>query len=122
MFIMMIEQTIEIPVSRNVHFNVSLPESAPCGWMDVSIRFKPAAVQTRPSGFDVTPELDPVLEMAIKEAAEKRKAYRADPNQMEEIRALRGSLKNTSIWDGLDGVSYQRKIRDEWDDSPIKTR
>jgi hypothetical protein len=89
--------------------------------MDVSIRFKPAAVQTGTSGLDVTPKRDPALEKAMKEATEKRKAYRADPQQQEEIRALRGSLKNTSAWDGLDGVTYQRKIRDEWETSPVRT-
>jgi hypothetical protein len=97
--VMTIEQTVKIPASRKVRLGVSLPKSAPCG-------------------RDVL--MDPMLEKAIKEAAEKRKAYHANPKQQEEIRALRGSLKNSSIWGGLDGVSYQRKIRDEWENSPVR--
>jgi hypothetical protein len=116
MSIMMIEQTIEIPVSRNVHFNVSLPEDAPCGWMDVSIRFKPTAVQTRTSGFEVTPERDPSTEKMLREA-EKTWAYtRAHPEEVRnDIHALRGCTKGSPAWGGLDGVTYQRKIRGEWE-------
>jgi hypothetical protein len=43
---MTIQQTVKIPVSRKVHFYVSLPEDAPCGWMDVLMDFKSADVQT----------------------------------------------------------------------------
>jgi hypothetical protein len=38
-----------------------------------------------------------------------------DPKQREEMHALRG-LKDSAIYEGLDGVAYQRKTRDEWDD------
>jgi hypothetical protein len=113
---MTIQQTVEIPVSRKVHFYVSLPEDAPCGWMDVLMDFKSADVQTGTSGFDVKRKLDPSTEKMLKEA-EKTWAYtRAHPEEVRnDLRALRGCTKGSPAWGGLDGVIYQRKIRDEWE-------
>jgi hypothetical protein len=47
--------------------------------------------------------------------AEKTWAYtRAHPEEVRnDLRALRGCTKGSPAWGGLDGVSYQRNIRDD---------
>jgi hypothetical protein len=117
---MTIQQTIDVPASRKVHFDVVLPMDVPYGKTDVVLDFKPAARQSGTAGSETKSKLDPVLDAAFKEASEKRKAYCADPRQQEETRALRGRFKDSPIWGGLDGVSYQRKIRDEWEERLVR--
>jgi hypothetical protein len=111
---MTIEQTVEIPASRKVRLDVSLPKSAPCG-RDVLMDFKLADVQTGASGSGAKPKLDPSTEMMLKEA-EKTWAYtRAHPEEVRnDIRASRGCTKGSPAWGGLDGAAYQKKIRGEW--------
>jgi virulence-associated protein VagC len=60
---------------------------------------------------EAVPSTDPELAALERQAETKWAAY-----QREEIYALRGCLKDSAIYDGLDGVAYQRKARDEWDD------
>ena len=55
----------------------------------------------------VSPELEAAEEIWANNQA-RPEALRA------KLQELRGSLPNASFG-GLDGVSYQRKIRDEWD-------
>jgi hypothetical protein len=42
---MTIQQTIDVPANRKVHFDIILPEGVPCGQTEVILDFKPAAVQ-----------------------------------------------------------------------------
>lgn len=107
---MTIQQTVDIPASRKVHFDVILPETMPSGKAKVILDFSPVAPQSNPSPGNA-------LEKALKEAGEKRLYNQAHP---EEIRALRGCLKDSPIWDGLDGLAYQRKIRNEWEDRLVE--
>ncbi|MDR3303002.1 MAG: hypothetical protein LBS86_01175 [Treponema sp.] len=59
---------------------------------------------------------DPELRRLERQAETKWAVYHSNPKQREEMHALRGCLKDSAIYEGLDGVAYQRKIRDEWDD------
>ncbi|MDR1175046.1 MAG: hypothetical protein LBK83_06210 [Treponema sp.] len=90
---MMIEQTIEIPMDRRI--TIEIPPEVPVG--KVILTF--------------TPAVDRVLE----EAEKIWDWNRAHPGELKaKLLKLRGSLSSGSFG-GMDGVSYQRKIRDEWD-------
>jgi virulence-associated protein VagC len=66
---------------------------------------------------ETVPSVDPELAALVRQAEIKWAAYHSNPKQREEIYALRGCLKDSAIYDGLDGVAYQHKVRDEWEDS-----
>jgi virulence-associated protein VagC len=65
---------------------------------------------------EVANSVDPELAALVRQAETKWVVYHSNPKQREEMYALRGCLKDSAIYDGLDGVAYQRKTRDEWDD------
>jgi hypothetical protein len=102
---MTIQQTIDIPADRRLY--LELPETVPSGKCDLRLIFTPTrSIQ----------KLDPSTEKMLNDA-EKTWAYtRAHPEEVRnELRALRGCTKGSPAWGGLDGVTYKRKIRDEWD-------
>jgi hypothetical protein len=104
---MTIEQTVEIPANHRL--TIEVPPEIPEGKTRVIIQFPaPAAPVRDPSGADInlSPSYPP--EEAIRIAAQRL----ADPNRKlpsSYIGILPGYF-------GGDGVAYQRKIRDEWDD------
>jgi hypothetical protein len=51
---MTIRKTIEIPDSREVHFDVTLPETAPCGKTEVVLEFP-----QKTDDFTYPPDFDP---------------------------------------------------------------
>jgi hypothetical protein len=60
---MTIHKTIEIPASRKVHFDVTLPETAPCGRTEVVLEF------SRETDDPVyPPDFDPRLKGAVNPA------------------------------------------------------
>jgi hypothetical protein len=101
-----IEQTIEIPADGWVHFDVP-PEYSAGTSAKVLITAASRSVYIPESSFkgDDVPE-------------EAKKIWAWNRSHREEVRAklqkLHGSLPQSSFG-GLDGVSYQRKVRDEWD-------
>jgi hypothetical protein len=111
---MTIRQTIDIPVSRNVHFDVSLPQDMPYGRTEVVLHFKPSAGQSGTPVSDAKPKLDPVLEKLLQEAEAKRLYNQAHPEKLQEC--LKNLRDGGPLFDGIDGVAFQRKIRDEWED------
>ena len=91
---MIVEQTVEIPPSRQLL--VKVPPEVPLG--KVILTFTPA-----PANKD-------------REYAEKIWTYnRTHPEEFKaKLQKLRGSLDNNSFL-GLDGLEYQKKVREEWD-------
>ncbi|GHV37760.1 hypothetical protein AGMMS49546_06590 [Spirochaetia bacterium] len=91
---MTIEQTVDIPASHRL--TIDVPRDIPTG--PVILTFTPARVDT-----------------AMEDAGN---IWTWNRTHGEELRAklqkLRGSL-SASAFGGLDGVTYQRKVRDEWD-------
>jgi hypothetical protein len=91
---MIIEQTVDIPASHRLVLDV--PCEIPAG--PVILTFTPARAGT-----------------AMEDAG---KIWTWNRTHGEELRAklqkLRGSL-SAGAFGGLDGVVYQRKVRDEWD-------
>jgi len=92
---MIVEQTVEIPTDHRLFINV--PLEVPAG----------KAVLTFSSSF-----VNRDLEYA-------EKIWDNNNTNAEELKA---SLKNLQgclgkdAFDGLDGIEYQHKIREEWDD------
>jgi hypothetical protein len=90
---MSITQTVEIPASRRL--TLTVPREVPEG--RVVLTFTPAETSV-PA-----------------DAGETWAWNRAHPGELQDkLRNLRGSLSPASFG-GMDGISYQRKVRQEWD-------
>jgi hypothetical protein len=98
---MTIEQTVDIPANHRLHLDFELPLSLLVGKAKVKLT--------------ITPD-KPLVDREMEEAGE---IWAWNRSHREEVRAklqkLRGSLPSASFG-GMDGVSYQRKVRAEWDD------
>ncbi|GMO62365.1 MAG: hypothetical protein Ta2A_08930 [Treponemataceae bacterium] len=107
---MTIQQTIDIPESREVRF--TLPDTVPSGKSYVTVTFTPAEAQndsTFSSGVPSTfPSIEELRQQAEQKAAERKASGR---NPFEELRA---SMNGRRFMGGVDGLEYQRSIRDEW--------
>jgi len=91
---MRIEQTVEIPSDHRLFIDV--PPEVPIG--KVILTFTPASV-------------DKDLESAEAIWA----ANHAHPEELKaKLHALQGCL-GENAFGGMDGVTYQRKVREEWD-------
>jgi hypothetical protein len=109
-----IEQTIDIPASRRIYFD--LPESFNCDQARVTLRFEPVTAKTVSAALPAKQDDD--WTKALEKAEEIWAYNRAHP---EELQASLNKLKeNGPIFGGIDGVDFQRKIRDEWEDRLVK--
>jgi len=91
---MSLEQTVEIPPSHRLF--VAVPPEIPVG--KAILTFTPASVHK-----------DLVSAEAI------WAANRAHPEELKnKLHALQGCL-GKDAFGGMDGVTYQRKVREEWD-------
>jgi hypothetical protein len=97
-----IRKIVDIPANR--HLSIDLPESVPTGKTSILLMFS-------------TPENHEAESSVPLEEAQK--VWNYNRSHSAEIRAklqkLRGALPSASFG-GMDGVSYQRKVRDEWED------
>ena len=92
------QQTVALPDDRRLYLELPQDIPAGCEQIQVELRF-------------LTKEVPPLM----KEAEEIWTHNRSHPEKLKEtLQKLRGSLPKTAFG-GMDGVSYQRKIRDEWD-------
>jgi hypothetical protein len=115
-YTMTIQQTIDIPASRKVHFDITLPEDAPCGRTEVILDFKPAA--TLDNWSKVPPLMNAGLAELVAEAERRAERERTDPVYRQKvIDGFRKAQEGGPIFGGIDGLEYQRKCRDEWEDS-----
>jgi hypothetical protein len=111
---MTIQQTVTIPADRRLY--LELPETVPTGNTEVQITF--FTMSAKAESMDETLErlLQPLpsLEEFKREAAEKTaKRIASGREPFEEARKL---LNGRRLFDGIDGVEYQRRLRDEWPD------
>jgi hypothetical protein len=102
---MIIEQTMKIPADRRL--TIDVPREIPTGEVRVAIRFSVPVASAGGSAADsdFLPSYPP--DEAIKIAAQRL----ADPNRKPPS-SFRGIL-SPGVYG--DGVAYQRKLRDEWD-------
>jgi hypothetical protein len=112
---MTIQQMIDVPVNRKVHLDITLPEDMPCGRTELVLDFRPSAVQ---AGASRRPRPDPALEKALRDAEEKWAYSQAHPEELKT--SLKRLQENGPLFGGVDGVEFQRKIRDEWEDPLVK--
>ena len=91
---MIIEQTVDIPVNRQLYINV--PPEVPTG--RTILAFIPASI--------------------YKDLESAKVIWETNQNNSEElknkIKKLKGSIGKDSFG-GLDGAAYQRKVREEWE-------
>jgi hypothetical protein len=100
-----IEQTVDIPMNRHLRLDIDLPESVPDGRTNVVLLF---------SFPEKAVALSPLLEYVKREAAQKAAERRASGR--DPFEELRNSMKGRSFFGGIDGVTCQRSLRDEWPD------
>ena len=91
---MIVEQTVEIPPSRRLFIEV--PPEVPIG--RAILTFTPAIAN---KGFEHTEEIWAHARIPSEELKTR-------------IQKLQGSL-DKNAFNGLDGLQYQSKVREEWD-------
>jgi hypothetical protein len=101
-FLMSVTQTVDIPASRRI--TIDVPPEVPPG--KAVLTFSPAG--TDDHGSPLPGGSPSTVEEAYKMAAERA----ADPNR-KPISHYFGILSPSTFGDG---VVYQRKLRNEWDD------
>jgi hypothetical protein len=109
---MTIQQTVEIPASHRL--TIEVPQEVPAGKATITYSPEPAFGQTVPAGRRKIPDdLLPVVQEAARRAERERTdpAYRAD---IAEIR--RKCQEGGPILGGIDGMEFQRMVRDDWPD------
>jgi len=95
---MIIEQTIEIPPSHRLFLDV--PPEVPAG--RTKLTFTPAAAVSSSTGLEYAGEIW------------ANNNIRSEELKMK-LQNLHGSL-GKNAFGGLDGISYQHKVREEWED------
>ena len=113
-----IEQTMKVSDDRHLYFDITLPDTLPQGAVKVVVNLVPHTEQDEhpaPYGGDIE------LAEAMEKAEEIWAYNRAHPEELTaSLNKLRGCLKGSNAFNGLDGVTYQRQIRDEWEDRLVK--
>ncbi|GHV78011.1 hypothetical protein AGMMS49942_28320 [Spirochaetia bacterium] len=126
---MTIEQTIDIPASHRLMFD--LPQEVPEGKAKVKLSIKPFAKKPKkdcngrtdgipmgngmiyypaPPGYTPGPP-DPEMAPYIKEAEERAARERATGDT--SFSSFKGCLKDSPCFAGRDGVEIQREMRDD---------
>jgi hypothetical protein len=102
-----IQQTIDIPADRSVHFDIRLPETVPTGMASIVLVFpgskKPEA--SRPYEPKPFPSIE---ELKAEAAAKYAKMLETGVDPMAKFA---GTMKDVFA---EDGVTYQQRMRDEW--------
>jgi hypothetical protein len=111
----MFQQTVTIPPDRRLY--LELPKTAPSGRVEIAIVFN--SIQPREAQRPELPaefrESMRTLEDCKREAAEKRALREAEGRGIFDGAAA--CLKDAPpFFGGIDGVAYQRNLRDEWPD------
>jgi len=105
---MSITQTIDIPVSHKL--TIDVPREVPAG--RAVITFTPAPAKESIGRRSETAKLPGGIARSIEEALQLAEEKAKDPNR-KPISRFFGILSQNTYGDG---VTYQRAIRDEWDD------
>jgi hypothetical protein len=139
---MTIEQTIDIPADRKVHFDLVVPESVPCGRTSVILEFPQEPKVRKPvvpgeddeDGLNLHPTPEQIaaaqgpiskepfrpsyasLEEVLAAAARRREAEKTDPS-LNSLEKFHGIWKDSKAWGQDVNVEAEiRKMRDEWPD------
>jgi hypothetical protein len=111
-FRMVIQQTIEIPANHRL--TIDVPQEVPAGKATITYSPEPKSGQAVPAGRGKIP--DDLLPF-VQEAARRAERERTDPAYRAEIAEIRRKCQEGGpIFGGMDGMEYQRSMRDEWPD------
>jgi hypothetical protein len=109
---MTIQQTVEIPASHRL--TIEVPQEVSAGKATITYSPEPASGQTVPTGRRKIP--DDLLPL-VQEAARRAERARTDPAYRAEIMAIQRSCQEGGpILGGIDGMEFQRMVRDDWSD------
>jgi hypothetical protein len=109
---MTVQQTIEIPASHRLMIEV--PQEVPAGRTTITYSPEPEAGRAAPAGRRKLP--DDLLPF-VQEAARRAERARTDPAYRAEIAAIQRSCQEGGpILGGIDGMEFQRIVRDDWPD------
>jgi hypothetical protein len=109
---MTIQQTVEIPASHRL--TIEVPQEVPAGKATITYSPEPESSQAVPGGRRKIPG---DLVAIVQEAARRAERERNDPAYRAEIAELRRKCQEGGpMWGGMDGMEYQRSMRDEWPD------
>lgn len=107
-----IEQIVDIPADRRLRLDMPLPQNVPSGTVKIVLNFMPAGESGPVS------KLDPELEKALEEAEKKWIYNQAHPKELKA--AIERLKEHGPMFGGADGVTFQRKIRDEWEERLVR--
>jgi hypothetical protein len=109
---MAIQQTIEIPASHRL--TIEVPQEVPAGKTTITYSPEPEAGRAVSAGGRKIPD---DLVAVVQEAARRAERERADPAYRAEIAAIQRSCQEGGpILGGIDGMEFQRMVRDDWPD------
>jgi hypothetical protein len=109
---MTIQQTVEIPASHRL--TIDVPQEVPTGKATITYSPDPESGQAVPAGRRKIPD---ELVAIVQEAARRAERERTDPAYRAEIAEIyRKCQEGGPIFGGMDGMEYQRRMRDEWPD------
>jgi hypothetical protein len=120
---MVYAQTVKIPADHRVSITLDVPREIPAG---ATARFEVVwhvpgedAPRDQPpkSAAEIVREMreaEPTPEELKERAAAQYAAWK--DSGIDPLEEWRDSLKGKKIFGGVDGVAYQRSIRDEWPD------
>ena len=111
---MMYAQTVEVPADRRIVIDV--PEEIPAGaqarvWVEPATSEIPLKKTSLERLQEMLEQREPTIE-ELKQQADAQYAARKDTG-IDPLEKFRGSK---IFGDGTDGLTYQRKMRDEWPD------
>jgi hypothetical protein len=110
---MTIEQTIDIPVNRELH--LVLPLSISSGRAKITLDITPLDPQKGGSEQGSKPAGDAELEKIMKEASERAKRERADPGYRQQvIDSFKKAQEGGPIFGGISAEDFKRECNDEW--------
>ncbi|MDR1893143.1 MAG: hypothetical protein LBQ61_00420 [Spirochaetales bacterium] len=97
-----IQQTVDVPANGQIHLDFSLPETVSGGTVKIRLTVKPEGYSRGKTPGIIGWIFHPIL------------SYH-EWNHQKVMAAVRG-LQSIHVFDDVDGVEYQRELRNEWPD------
>jgi hypothetical protein len=121
-----IERTMTLPLDEWLRLPpLRMPSGLQHGQAKVYVRVEPVvqkqAKHKKTLGEKLNDENEQRFVDALKEAEDRALRERTDPVYREQIMAALAKCQEGSpLFGGIDGVEFQRKIRDEWEDRLVE--
>jgi hypothetical protein len=110
-----IERTVNVSADKRLHIDIPAPVGVSSGQVKVTLSFAPVDETPKNTLHEaLNNENEWQFQDALKEAKEKTAWRMAHPQEYEKI--IERCQNGSPLFDGIDGVTFQRQIRDEWED------